>query len=100
MTKEPFILDERTVVVVDKSYRFAWVALTFGLLIDVAIRSLILRQASWDLLALVVMGNLVATVYQRVQHVQALPQRWSLWLFLISTAAAVAIAVTMRFLKM
>jgi hypothetical protein len=99
MTKEPFIRDERTVAVADRSYRLACLVLTFGLLIDVAVRGLMLREAPWDLLALVVLASGVATVYQRVKHVQVLPRWWSLWLVVISTVVASAIAVAVQFLK-
>ena len=95
MAKESFIRDERTVAVADRSYRVACLVLTFGLLIDVAVRGLILREASWDLLALVVAASAVASVYQRFKHVQVLPRRWTLWLVLISTVVATAIAVAM-----
>src|ERR1700693_3054496 len=56
--------DERTVAVENASYRWAYLLLTYALLVDVIYRSLIRHEATWDLLALVVVGGAVCTVYQ------------------------------------
>jgi uncharacterized membrane protein YfcA len=56
--------DERTVVVEDASYRFAYGFIAFALLLDVMYRSLVKQEAPWDLLAFVVLGGVVSTLYQ------------------------------------
>jgi hypothetical protein len=58
------VRDERTVVVEDASYRFAYLFITFALLLDVMYRSLVRREASWELLAIVLLGGAISTLYQ------------------------------------
>ncbi len=63
--------DERTVVVENAGYRWAYIFVTFALLADVAYRGLVRHEAAWDLLALVIMGGAVCPVHQVRQ--KALP---------------------------
>jgi hypothetical protein len=67
--------DERTVSVENASYRWAYLLLSFALLVDVALRSFLYREAAWDLLGLVVAGGAVTTAYQAGQRV--LTRRWA-----------------------
>jgi len=83
--------DERTIAVENISYRWAYIALTFGLLIDVAYRGLVRNEASWDLLALVVLTGLVATLYQGAQKI--LTRRWLFLAAGVVLLAAVVAAV-------
>lgn len=86
--------DERTVVVENASYRWAYLVLSFGLLASVAYRGLVLRESNWDLLALVVLGGLVTTFYQGAQKV--LSRRWALVAVATAVAAAgVALAIVL-----
>ena len=50
--------DERTTAVENASYRWAYLVLSFGLLLIVAFRSFVYGESAWDLLALVVLGGL------------------------------------------
>ena len=59
--------DERTVAVEHASYRWAYIVLTYALLVDVMYRGLVRHEAAWDLLALVIVGGAVCTVYQARQ---------------------------------
>ncbi len=43
--------DERTVAVENASYRWAYLLLTYALLVDAMCRSLVRHEASWDLMA-------------------------------------------------
>jgi uncharacterized membrane protein YbjE (DUF340 family) len=74
MNKQPVIRDERTVVIENASYRLAYLVMSFGLLASVAYRSFTLQQSSWDLLALVVLGGALTTLYQGAHKV--LSRRW------------------------
>lgn len=56
--------DERTTAVENAGYRWAYLILTYGVLLSVAYRGLVLQQSSWDLLALVVLSGAVTTGYQ------------------------------------
>ena len=56
--------DERTVAVENASYRYAYLVLSYGLLMAVVYRSFVLAEQSWDLLALVVLGGGIATAFQ------------------------------------
>ena len=88
--------DERTMAVENTSYRWAYLVLSFGLLIDVSYRGLVHNETSWDLLALVVLTGLVATLYQGAQKI--LTRRWSFWAAGTALLAAV-VAVVMVLVK-
>ncbi len=87
--------DERTTTVENASYRIAYSVMSFGLLISVMYRSIVLGDSSWDLLALVVLGGLVATFYQG-SH-QILNRRWAFVALAIALLAAI-IAFAIAFL--
>jgi hypothetical protein len=61
--------DERTVAVENASYRWAYLLLSYALLVDVVYRSLVHREATWDLLALVILAGIVCTLYQAWQKI-------------------------------
>lgn len=89
------VRDERTVVAENASYRWGFLVLAFGLLLATAYRSLVLGDASWDLLALVILGGAVTTAYQAAQHV--LSRRWmmvSVAAMLLGALLAVILVVT------
>lgn len=56
--------DERTVYVENASYSLGYKFLTFAILFDIAYRSFKMREASWDLLAIVILSGFVLTIYQ------------------------------------
>jgi hypothetical protein len=62
--KQLLVRDEREASVDRTGDRLAYLVLTYGLLLVVAYRSFVERQASWDLLALVLLGGLVGTTYR------------------------------------
>jgi hypothetical protein len=66
--------DERTLVVENASFRWAYQFVSFGLLVLVGYRSFARGEAAWDLMALVVLGGVVASAYQWSQRV--LTVRW------------------------
>jgi hypothetical protein len=82
--------DERIVSVENASYRWAYLLVSFGLLLDIIYRSTALKQSSWDLMALVLVGGAVATSYQGVNRV--LTRRWAIVAITIMLAAAVIAA--------
>ena len=63
------VRDERTTVVEDASYRLAYLFITFALLLDVMYRSLVRQEASWELLAIVIIGGAISTFYQWRQKI-------------------------------
>ena len=73
MTTPSIARDERTVATENASYRWAYLVLSFGLLLSVAYRSFVLGEAAWDLLALVVAGGGVAALYQGRHRVLSPP---------------------------
>lgn len=89
--------DERTVVIENASYRWAYLVLAFGILGSVMYRSYVLGEASWDLLALVVLGGLVATGYQAVHRV--LSQKWLYIVGATMLVAAVLALVTTGYFR-
>ena len=85
--------DERTITIENASYRWAYLLLSFGLLMSVAYRSFIRQESSWDLLALVILGGLVTTLYQGIHKV--LSRRWTLVaITTVLIAGAMALAIT------
>ena len=86
--------DERTIVVENSSYRWAYLLLSFGLLAIVAYRSFVWRESSWDLLALVILGGFVTTWYQAAHRV--LSRRGAMVATLcVLIAAALALAIAL-----
>ena len=63
--------DERTVSVENAGYRWAYIFVSFALLIDVMYRALFRHEAAWDLMALVLVGGAVCTIYQARQKTLA-----------------------------
>lgn len=59
-----FVRDEREAAVEQGGDRLAYIVVSYGLLLIVAYRSFVERQASWDLLALVVAGGIVSVGYR------------------------------------
>lgn len=89
--------DERTSVVENSSYRIAYLVMSFGLLASVAYRGFVLQQSSWDLLALVILGGMTATMYQGINKV--LSRRWimtTLAILVIAGLLAIVIGVITR----
>ena len=88
--------DERTTAIEDAGYRWSYLVLSFGLLAIIALRSLRGDQASWDLLALVVVGGVVNAGYLGWHRV--IYRRWvvRLAIALISAAVVAAIMVLLR----
>jgi hypothetical protein len=87
--------DERTQAVEDAGYRWSNHVLTFGVLGISAYRSLVLRETTWDLLILVVLGGGVNVAYQASRRV--LYPRWVV-LSVAALVAAAALAAGMAFL--
>jgi 1,4-dihydroxy-2-naphthoate octaprenyltransferase len=88
MTAKPIMRDERTVATENASYRWAYLAMSFGLLVSTAYRSFVRNESAWDLLALVILGGAVATFYQGGRR--TLSRRWA-----VASAAAVLLAVVL-----
>jgi hypothetical protein len=84
--------DERTVLVENAGYRWAYLFLSFGLLVLVGYRSFVYHESSWDLLALVVLGGGVGTAYQSFHRV--LSTRWVI-ASLLAVLMAAALAAMM-----
>lgn len=82
--------DERTAAVENTSYRIAYLVMSFGLLVCIAYRGFVLQQSSWDLLALVILGGVTATIYQETNKV--LSRRWG-----IAVVASLVIAGLLAF---
>jgi hypothetical protein len=82
--------DERTVSVENASYRWAYAFLSYTLLLDVIYRSLFRHEGAWDLMALVIAGGVVCTIYQT--HQKVLSRGWAM-----KAALGACIAVVIAF---
>jgi hypothetical protein len=94
LKEQPLLRDERTISVENSSYRWAYLVLSFGLLIIVAYRGFARQESSWDLLGLVILSGGVTTFYQAIHKI--LSWRWGVVALVTGVAAAViagAIAV-------
>lgn len=69
MTDKMVTKDERTTFIQNVSYRFGYNFISFALLFDVIYRGLRFNEASWDLLAVVIISGLVMTIYQYKQRI-------------------------------
>jgi len=94
MTNRAVDRDERTIAVENASYRWGYLFVSFAVLLSVAYRGFALKQASWDLLAIVILGGFVTTVYQRNQRI--LTMRWAR-LTVFGVALAIVIAAVLVF---
>jgi hypothetical protein len=97
MNNQSVSRDERTAIVENTSYRIAYLMMSFGLLANIAYRSFVLQQSSWDLLALVVLGGVTATIYQGTNKV--LSRHWimaTVATLVIAGLLAVAFAIIFR----
>lgn len=56
--------DERTVTIEKSSHSIAYLFMSFALLLDVAYRAFILGESSFDLLVIIVLSGVIATLYQ------------------------------------
>lgn len=95
MTGPSIIRDERTVAIENASYRWGYAFLTYGLLLVVIGRAIAYRESNWDLMALVIAGGLLTSLYQAVRR--ALPRRWARTVLAAMFAAAAIAAGTAYF---
>jgi hypothetical protein len=85
--------DERQVSVDRAGDWLAYIVVSYGALVIAAYRSFVERQATWDLLALVIVGGMVGWAYRAAKRV--LDRQAMLLLGLtIAVAAGLAIATT------
>ena len=93
MKDQTITRDERTTAVENASYRTAYVVLSFGLLLVASYRSWAWNENTFDLLALVVLGGVVATFNQGMHKV--LLRRYALLAVVCALlAGVVAAAIT------
>jgi hypothetical protein len=86
--------DERESGIDRAADRLAFLVVSYGLLVIVAWRSLVRGEAAWELLALVVIGGVVGTVYRFANG--ALTRSW-LAPAVITALAAMAVAALVAF---
>lgn len=93
MTTQPHIViaDERTTTIANEGYRWAYILITYALLLDVMYRGVFRKEAAWDLLALVIAGGAVCAIYQ-ARH-KALPEGWAMHAAALACLSAVAAAI-------
>jgi hypothetical protein len=61
--------DERAIVIERAGHSLALKIVGFALLVDVFFRAVVQETAAWDLLGIVILGGLVASVYQAMHRV-------------------------------
>jgi hypothetical protein len=99
MDKQFPLRDERAVAVKNASYKYAYLVLAFGCLIDVIVRGLAYGDNSRDLMWLLGVSGVVSIFYQRVKRVgPQLP--WRVWLVAALGGMVVWILGIMAFLAL
>lgn len=88
--------DERAVSVENASYTLAYKVMSFALLVDVIYRSFVFKQGTWDLLGIVILGGLAATLYQTRYKIAT---RSSVKAILLAVVSALLIALIIVFLN-
>lgn len=89
--------DERTIAVEHASYSMGYKIAMYALLIDTMVRSLIYKEASWDLLGIVILCGLATTVYQL--NFKILTKNWikvSIFVLIISVIVAAFISLVSK----
>jgi hypothetical protein len=86
--------DERTLAIENASYRWSYLILSFGLLLDLNARILFPHKGDWDLLLLIIVAGMFCTIYQARARVVT---RALVWVMIITgvVAALVAVMVTL-----
>ncbi len=88
--------DERTTFIENQSYRYGYLILNYGILIDIIYRSVRFKEASWDLFGLIFLSGLVTTAYQ-YRH-KIFSKNWVKSILLLMLIAAVCAFVIMLFI--
>jgi hypothetical protein len=86
--------DERAISVENSSYSIAYNIINYALLVDVMYRSIVFKQGSWDLLGIVILGGLAATLYQARYKTAT---RSSVKAILLTIVSALVIAAALIF---
>jgi hypothetical protein len=73
-TTPSVVRDERTVAVENAGSRWTSAFIIYALLLDGMYRGFFLQEAAWDLLAIVIVGGGIGTIYQARQ--KAMPVGW------------------------
>ena len=90
--------DERAIDVEKASYSLGYKVMAFAILIDVIYRSMKMGEAPWDLLAIVILGGLVSSVYQAQRKVWT--RSWvraTILVFAVAAGVAVIMILTRIF---
>jgi len=88
--------DERAISVENSSYSMAYNIITYALLVDVIYRSFVLKQTAWDLIGIVFLGGLAATLYQLRYKAASRNMVVAIVVSIISGIAISAVSVFLR----
>jgi hypothetical protein len=86
--------DERTTFIENESYKYGYIILNFGILINIIYRSFKLNEAPWDLFGLIFLSGLVTTIHQYKHKI--FTKNWiKSILLLVIVTATIAAVITM-----
>jgi len=88
--------DERTLAIENASYRWAYLILACGLLLDINVRNYFHFTGNGDLLLLVIVASLFCSIYQARARVMT---RALIYVMLIAGVVAAAIAVLVTLIR-
>ena len=99
MNKNPVAIDERTIAITHASNTAALAVVSFGLLLDAAYRSWVFHQNTLDLIALVIVGGVVAMILQAKQRVYPPFPRRFWWVMIATAVCSVLLAAILAYFK-
>ena len=89
MKNSPIIRDERYFAVENASFRIGYMIISYGLLLLIIFRSFAYHESNWDLMALVVISSIAATIYQIVHKTVHFSMKWIYFFIAITLLAAI-----------
>lgn len=85
--------DERTTYVENQSYRYGYLVLSFGILIDILYRSIQFNEDPWDLFAVIFLGGLITMGHQYRNRI--LTENWLKAVGLVIVISAIVSVVVL-----
>ncbi len=95
MNKNEVVKDERFVAVENASFKLGYSILSYGILVLIVVRSLLLNQTNWDLFALVIVSSFAATIYQIKNKTISFSWKWVVLFFGVMALSALIVLVIM-----
>lgn len=91
MFKNSIEKDERSIFIENQSYKYGYMVLTFGILIDIIYRSVRFNEAPWDLFGLIFLSGLITTSHQ--YRYEIFSKNWLVSVLILALISAIIAAI-------